>query len=200
LKNYRTFFIAAVICAVLAALVGVYGYNTVAKMSNVVVASRDIIADESVSETNVTSGKEPAGSLKSDSIQNISEIKGMVAKGFIPAGTPLRKSMFMSAAGAGTAARLSAMDGNKVAIAVPDSVETSIGKALKKGDKVSVKGATKAGAKVVLCPTADVLEVVNKETGITAVILALTPQEAEQIASARATNQNVWCELLPVRS
>ncbi len=200
MKNYRIFFVAAVVCAVLAALVGVYGYNTVAKMDNVVIASRDIIADETASDGNITVGKEPAGSLKADSVQNINEIKGMVAKGFVPAGTPLRKSMFMQSSGAGAAARLSAMEGNKVAIALPDTIDTSVGKALKKGDKVAVKGATKAGAKTVLCAAADVLEVVNKEKDIIAVILALTPTEAEQIATARATNQIVWCELLPVRS
>lgn len=184
----------------LAALVGVYGYNTVAKMSNVVVASRDIAADETIGDSNITTGKEPAGSLKLDSVRNIGEIRGMIAKGFIPAGTPLRKSMFISASGAGVAARLSAMDGNKVAIAMPDTVDTSIGKALKKGDKVAVNGTTKAGTRTVLCPVADVLEVVDKDNGITAVILALTPTEAEQIAAARASSQSVWCELLPVRS
>ncbi|MFX4261191.1 SAF domain-containing protein [Pelotomaculum propionicicum] len=200
MKNYKTFFIAAVFCAVMAALVGVYGYNTVAKMATVAVASKDIMADEIASDKNITIGKEPAGSLKEDSIRNMSDLKGMVAKGYIPAGTPLRKSMFMANAGAGVAARLGTLDGNLVAVAVPESTDTSVGGSLKRGDKVTVKSASRAGAKETLSPKAEVLDVPNKETGVTAVLLALTPAEAERIAQARATTQTVWCELLPVRS
>lgn len=190
---------AAILCAVMAALVGVYGYNTVARMTTIAVASKDIVVDEIAGETNVAIGKEPAGSLKDDSVRSVSELKGMVAKGYIPDGTPLRRSMFMTSAGAGVAARLGALDGNLVAIAVPESVETSVGSSLKRGDKVTVKGATRAGAKETLSPKAEVLDVPDKETGVTAVLLALSPAEAERIAQARATSQTVWCELLPVR-
>jgi len=199
LKNYRAFFIAAVVCAVLAALVGAYGYNTVAKMVTVTVASRDILADELVSDRNASYGKEPVGSLKPDSIKNINEVKGMVAKGFIPAGTPLRKSMFISVAGAGYAARLGALDGNLVALALPESVDTSVGKAIKRGDKVTVKGSSKNGSNQLMAQKAEVLDIPNKNTGVNAVVLALSPEEADKIALAKSQGYTIYCELLPVQ-
>ncbi len=200
LKNYRLFFIAAVVCAILAALVGAYGYSNMAKMVTVAVASRDITADEQVNESNVLPGKQPAGSLMPDSVGSVEEIKGMMAKGFIPAGTPLRQSMFVPIAGAGYAAKLGAMEDDKVALAITDSVETSVGKALKKGDRVTVKSTNRAGDKETLAPEAIVLDVPdrNNNNSINAVILAVTQEEADKIATSKPQGLTVWCELLPV--
>ncbi len=196
-KNYKIFFVLAVFFAILAAFVGVYGYNTVAKMVPVIVASQDINADEAPTGRMVAMSKEPAGSLKSDSITDAKQLKGMVAKGFIPAGTPLRMSMFQPSSGAGLAARLGTLDGDKVAIALPPSADTTVGNSLRRGDKVSVKAAAKDASNEELTNRAEVLDVPNEESGVNAVVLAVSAADALKIKTAQSSDKFVWCELLP---
>lgn len=195
-KNYRLFFIITVIAAVAAALIGAYGYNTVARMVPVVVASQDINPDEMPTSKLVTMGKEPAGALKGDTITRFEDLQEMVARGYIPAGTPLRKSMFQPAAGAGISAKLATMNNGCVAVAVGATIDSTVGNAVKRGDKVSIKATMKGGTAVLLAPNAEILDIPARE-GSSAVILAVTPQEAEKIEISRANGMLVWFELLP---
>lgn len=196
-KNYKLFFALAVGCGLLAALVAVYAFNTIAKMKPVVVASQNIKADEAPTSRTVTMGKEPAGALKVDSVTDFSQLKGMVAKGFIPEGTPLRLSMFQPVKGAGLAARLGGIGSDKVAVAIPSSVETTLGNALKRGDKVIVKAAGRDGVVQEFSQNAEVLDVPNKENGVNAVVLAVPVAEADKISSGQVSGLKIWCELLP---
>lgn len=200
-KNYRVYFIGSLIIAIVVALLAAYAYNTVAKMVPVAVAARDIRADETPTEKSVVMGNEPAGSLKPDSITNIAELKSTVAKGFIPAGTPLRKSMFQPVNGAGVAARLGAMGSNLVAVAVAPSADTTVGNTIKRGDKVIVKAA-KAAAVEMISQSAEVLDLPvssnDSKNGINAVVLAVPVTEADKIVAAKVNGFTVYCELLPI--
>lgn len=195
-KNYRMFFIATVILAVAAALVGAHGYNTVAKMVPVVVATQDINTDEIPTNKFVTMGKEPAGSLRQDTVTRYEQLQGLVAKGYIPAGTPLRTSMFQPASGSGIAAKLATLGSGIVAVAVAPSIDSTVGNAVKRGDRVTIKATFKGGAVSLLAPNAEILDVPGKN-GINAVLVAVAPGEAERINTSRANGMLVWFELLP---
>ncbi len=177
-KNYRVYFIGSLIIAIVVALLAAYAYNTVAKMVPVAVAARDIRADETPTEKSVVMGNEP-----------------------IPAGTPLRKSMFQPVNGAGVAARLGAMGSNLVAVAVAPSADTTVGNTIKRGDKVIVKAA-KAAAVEMISQSAEVLDLPvsgnDSKNGINAVVLAVPVTEADKIVTAKVNGFTVYCELLPI--
>jgi Flp pilus assembly protein CpaB len=73
----------------------------------VAVASQDFQPDQPATAQNVSVAKLPKGALQPDSVGDPMRLAGMAAKGFIPAGTPLRMSMFAETPKAGPAARLS---------------------------------------------------------------------------------------------
>lgn len=197
-KKYKLFFIVGIVCAVGAALVGVYAYNTVTKMVPVIVATQDIQGDEAPASKTVAMGKEPVGSLnRSDAVTRFEELKGQVAKGYISAGSALRKSMFMPVQGAGLAARLGSLGDNMVAISVPPTASITVGNGIKRGDTVAVKDLEKDGSIQELSLSAKVLDIPNSKTGTNAVALAVTVEEANKISKAKESGLPVWCELLP---
>jgi hypothetical protein len=70
----------------------------------------------------------------------------MVAKGYIPAGTILRKSMFMPLSAAGAAGRLSVMSENGeefFAVAVPNSLYTTVAGVLQPENRVDIYARVK---------------------------------------------------------
>lgn len=185
----------SLILALAAAAAAAYGYSSVAGVVKVAVASSDIRADELASDKNVGAGQVPRGALQGDTVRDLSEINGMVAKGFIPQGTVLRKSMFQSVQSAGVAARLLAMPG-RVALAVQSSIDTTVGGSVKAGSEVAVYSLTKNGP-VRLVERAPVLSAPEKGAQGGAVLLALTPQEAELILRAQGNREQLSFYLHP---
>jgi len=195
LRNYKIFFIASVIFALLAAALAAYGYNSVAGMVPVVVSSTNIAPDEVVTGKNVIVGRTPRGALQGDTIRNINQIAGTAAKGYIPQGTVLRKSMFQPIDSAGVPAKLSLLDG-RVAVAVSADIYTTVGNSLKAQNTVSVR-ASKEGTTRELIKEATVLAVPEKSGSKGAVILAVTPVEADAILSARSAGESLAMHLNP---
>jgi len=194
MKNYKLFFIGTVVFALIAAAIFAYGYNNVNRMVNVAVAGTDIHPDETATPQNVVLGKTPRGALQSDTILKPSELANMCAKGYIPAGTILRKSMFQPVAKAGIPAKLAAMKG-RVALAIPSDIETTVGETIRPGDAVDIMASVK-GQTVKVGTDVTVLAVPREESK--AVVLAVTPKEADNILSAQSDGKSIALLLLPV--
>lgn len=117
----------------------------------------------------------------------------MVAKGYIPAGTVLRKSMFHAMDKAGIPAKLNHMS-DKVAIALSADLNTTLGGIVEPGNKVTVKASDK-GATYHLVTKTELLATPDKGTE-KAVVLAVTPYESHMIWDAISSGKTIWFELL----
>jgi Flp pilus assembly protein CpaB len=182
-------------CALIAASLAAYYYNKMAGMVTVAVAMQEIQADDMASPKNVGPGKTPRGALQSDTVINPSDLAGMAAKGYIPAGTVLRKSMFQPMSEAGVPAKLATMPG-KVAIALPADINVTVGGVIKPGDRVTIKASEK-GRTEILVSEATVLTVPQKGSKDDAITIAVTPRESQTIWDAKSLGKTIWHELLP---
>ncbi|MTI84392.1 MAG: hypothetical protein FH756_10905 [Firmicutes bacterium] len=195
MRNYKLFFIASVAFAVMVAALAAYGYNSVAGMVPVVISSTSIAPDEMVTGKNVMPGRTPRGALKMDTIRDSRQLAGMTAKGYIPQGTVLRESMFQPISNAGVPAKLSLLNG-RVAVAVPADIYTTVGNSLKEKNTVSVR-ASKEGITRELIKKATVLAIPKKGGVKGAVVLAVTPDEADAILSAQSAGESLAMHLNP---
>ncbi len=135
LSNWKVVFPVFLILALILGF-GFWNYmRNIGGKVEVAVARVDINLDDELSiPANVGVGEMQVGSLYRDTIRAAGQIKGMSAKGFIPAGTVLRESMLQPAVG--PIARLKA--GN-VAVSVPNTINTTVAGAVKPGNIVRVK-------------------------------------------------------------
>jgi len=194
LKNYKVFFFVSVILALLTSAAVAYGYNSVAGMVPVVVASDNIYEDRVVNSNNVTIRQFPKGGLQNDTVLDIEDIRGKVARGYIPRGTVLRNSMFQTVAGSGVPAKLSVMPG-KVAVAIPSDIYTTVGGTIKDGNTVSLFTITEE--KVVEIIKSAVVLRSPGEGRNDGLVLAVLPQEAETIFSSIGRNDKLTVYLNP---
>lgn len=156
---------------------------------------QEIKADDMASPQNIGTGQTPRGALQNDTVINPSDLAGMAAKGYIPAGTVLRKSMFQPMSEAGVPAKLATMPG-KVAIALPADINVTVGGIVKSGDRVAIKASQK-GQTVTLVTEATVLTIPQSGSKDNAITIAVTPQESQIIWNAKSAGQTIWHELLP---
>ena len=141
-KNYRIWLIMSVTMAVLAGIVAVSAVRSYVDTVKVVATTREVDSGQIVDAGFLTMVDVPRGNLYPDAVYNAGEIAGMVARGYIPAGTVLRRSMFMPLAAAGTAGQLSVMSENTgekyLAVAVPNSLHTTVAGVLQSGNRVDI--------------------------------------------------------------
>ena len=154
----------------------------------------EIQTDDLASPKTVGLGRTPRGALQSDTILNPADLAGMAAKGYIPAGTVLRKSMFQPMSNSGVPAKLKTMSG-KVAIALAADINTTVGGVLKPNNQVTIKASDK-GQTEALVNAATILSVPNQGTSDKAVIFAVTPSEAQAIWDAKSAGKTIWYQLL----
>jgi len=196
IKKHRVYFALGLVAIMLAALFSYHEYVSINGLVPVAVAARDIGEDTPASSQNVIPGKTPRGAVFNDTVFNPQDLDGMSAKGFIPAGQPIRKSMFQPIKDAGVAARLAHLGGNRVAIGLEASVPVTVGGELKVDYRVDVKSSSKGLTKK-LADNAVVLAVPGKnERGV---VLAVTPEEASSIETARDANEKISLEILPAK-
>lgn len=187
----------SILCGLIAAAIGVYSYNTLIKLVPIVVAAEDIQPNQLITSKAITISKTPRGALLNDSIQNVEELRNSSAKGFIPAGTPLRKSMFLPLAQSSHSARLAALGEGYIALAVEKQMGTEIGGTVRAGDYVTIKAASKDATVETLIERAFVLDIPQKDKNIDSIVLAIPPVEADRIAQAEAGGKTIYFELLP---
>lgn len=181
-----------VVFAALAAITVVYTINNVAGMVPVAVAKGDIYSDTAVSPDNVGQSKVPRGAIQVDTVRDPIQLQGMSAKGYIPSGTVLRKSMFQSINSAGAVARLSLKPGY-VALALQPDLDATCGGEVKPGCLVNVKCVRKDGSVQKIADSVDVLSAPEKSKGV---VIALTETDADRLLAERP-NSTVVLELLP---
>lgn len=142
-KNYRTWIVISVVLAVLAGVLTVYTVRSYVGTVRVMAAARDVNAGQVVEAGSLVAVDVPKGVLYPDAVRNASEVAGMVAKGYVPAGTILRKSLFVPPQAAGAAGRLSTLGGDFLAVAVPNSLYTTVAGVLQPGDRVDIYARAK---------------------------------------------------------
>lgn len=188
MKNYKTFFAAAILFAILTSIVAAYGYNTVAGVVDVVVAKRDIKADETMQPEALGYGKTPKGAILSDTIRNPAELQGMIAKGYVPAGTVLRKSMFQQVTAAGARAKLKP---GYVALAFNKDLDTSCSDQILPNSLVNIKSFNKDGTVVDVASEIEVICITEK-----GVVMAV-PEELSDSVIEQKNIGVIVLELLP---
>jgi Flp pilus assembly protein CpaB len=134
--NYKTWIALTVVFAVAAALTAVSTLQRYARVVPVAAAAHDIQPDRVVTAQDLVVSNISKGSVYQDCVAP-QQIAGTAARGFIPAGTVLRASMFQ--AGPSTiAGKLSTLEGEYAALAVANSLETTVAGAVNPGDRVDI--------------------------------------------------------------
>lgn len=142
-KNYRAWIVISVALAVLAGVLTVYTVRSYVGTVRVIAVARDIDAGQVVEAGSLVAVDVPKGILYPDAVRSANEVAGMVAKGYVPAGTILRKSLFVPPQAAGAAGRLSTLGGDFLAVAVPNSLYTTVAGVLQPGDRVDIYARAK---------------------------------------------------------
>lgn len=142
-KNYRIWIVISVVLAVLAGIGAVSAVKSYVDTVKVAAASREISAGQMVKTGSLVMVDVPKGNLYPDAVRSTNEVAGMVAKGYIPAGTVLRKSMFLPPRAAGAAGQLSVMGEEFLAVAVPNSLYTTVAGVLQPGNRVDIYARAK---------------------------------------------------------
>ncbi|MGE5372397.1 MAG: SAF domain-containing protein [Solirubrobacterales bacterium] len=189
--NYRISFSVFVVCAALVALIMANAYHSVTKTTLVAVAKTDLAPAQAAQPKSIGMKRLPANALDSQTIVRPDLIKDRITRGFIPAGTVLRKSMFLPAGQAGAAAQLSP---GTVAIALDADIHTTCADEIRNGSFVTVFSA-RGGSVNVITEKTRVLSI-SKERK--AVVLELTPEAAHLMAAERQGHGQIVLCLLPL--
>lgn len=146
LKNYKAWLILTVVLAVAAGALSVWLIRSYVGAVKVASALTDLEAGAVAQARNVTMVDCARGNLYPDAVRNPSEVAGMVTRGFIPSGTILRKSMFMNPQMAGISGQLSALGKEYRAVAVTNTMSTTVAGTVQSGDRVDVYASPKDAA------------------------------------------------------
>lgn len=187
LKNYKAWLILAVILAIGAGALSVWLIRSYVGTVRVASALTDLEAGAVIQAHNITQVDCARGNLYPDAVRDPREVAGMVAKGFIPGGTILRKSMFMPPQTAGISGQLAALGKGYRAVAIPNTMSTTVAGAVQAGDRVDVYASPKDSANhVKILSDALVLQAGSVQTSegqqqSPGLVLALSEKEAEAI-------------------
>lgn len=146
LKNYKAWLVVSAALAVLAGVLTVFTIKSYVGTVNAAAAVKDIDAGQIVEAGSLAAVDVPQGIMYPDAVRNAGEVAGMVAKGYIPAGTILRKSMFMPPQAAGATGQLSVMGEGFLGVAVPNSLYTTVAGVLQSGNRVDIYTRAKDNA------------------------------------------------------
>jgi len=186
-KNYKVWLVASVVFAVLAAVAAVSVVRSYVGAVQVMAAAKDISPGQVVGATQLVPVDVPQGNLYPDAVRGAADVAGMVAKGYVPAGTVLRKSMFAPPQAAGAAGQLALLGGDRLAVAVPNSLYTTVAGVLKAGDRVDIYALVKDGQPEKLISDVLVLQAGTVSTGdgqqqqTPGVVVALTQEELSKV-------------------
>jgi len=184
LKNYKLWLAVTVVLAAISALVTVSVLQKYTRTACVVIAKTDIESAQVINEKMLVPNKEfPSRGMYPDTVTGVQQVQGMVSKGFIPAGTVLRASMFEPPQSAIMSGKLSALGKEYRAVALPKQLSTTVADTLNEGDTVDMYvRETENGVPVVQKKASDILVVFNKygEQQSTGVVLAFKENELNE--------------------
>lgn len=201
LRNYRLMFFLFVVCAAIAAIIAVVTLNRASGLAQAAVAAANISEDEVASSRNVGTAKIPQAAVQSDTAASPADLQGMAARGFIPAGTVLRRSMFQKISASGAEAKLS-LEPGLVAVALPVGLDTTVGGEVRAGCRVDVAAVKKDGSMVAVASGVEVLSVPDtssqNQNSLKGVVLGMQKGAADQLlALEKASGSSIVMELLP---
>ncbi|GEM_PF-3351317 len=138
LKNYKFWLVGAIFLAFCAGAISVVTVRSFSATEKALAAATDITPALPESMGNLNQVDVARGNFYADTIRSTADLIGVIPKGFIPAGTVLRKSMFQPIENAGMSGKLAMIGIDRVALAIPNDLYTSVAGNLDEGDKVDV--------------------------------------------------------------
>lgn len=138
LKNFRYWLLAAVVFAAVAAVGSVQAVRSFAGAVQAVAVKRDVQAGEVLTQNDLTLVEQARGTLYGDAVLSPRDAAGMAVRGFLPAGTVLRRSMLVPPQQAGVAGAVASLGPGYVAVAVPNTLGTTVAGTLEAGNRVDI--------------------------------------------------------------
>lgn len=195
-KNTSGYFLLLALIAALAA--GILGMKMVQRFTSalpVVVAKADIPAYTPITEEMLTVENLPKAAIQKGMFSNPAGVAGKVPKTLVPAGTPVSQS-FLAVEGKGSLMTTQVSEFNDPKLrAVKLTCDSMDGKIVT-GDRVDVIGSMKLPVGGIQQPVSQIIGIQVPVLGITGepqkptgVIVALTPQQAQDAAFAETAGK-----------
>ena len=204
LKNYKLWLVGALFLAFCAGAISVVTVRSFSATEKALAAGTDITPVSLESLNNLNQVDVARGNFYADTIRSTTELMGLTPKGFIPAGTVLRKSMFQPIENAGMSGKLAVLGGDRVAVAIPNDLYTSVAGNLAEGDKVDVylrpKGSlpTLALEDVLVLQGATTVIPQQGEQPSQGIVLAVPAMELNKILQGMQGDQSMLLILKPL--
>jgi Flp pilus assembly protein CpaB len=138
LKDYKAWLVLTIVLALAAGILSVWLINSYIGAETVLVNNIDLDRGAVVQPQALAQAQCPRGNLYPDAVVNVGQIAGKAAKGFIPAGTILRLSMFTDPQLTAPASRLTVLGKDYEAVAVASGMNTNVAGTLNVDDRVDV--------------------------------------------------------------
>ncbi|ACX51921.1 SAF domain protein [Ammonifex degensii KC4] len=136
MTRQKFFFLMAVLAGLVAAGSLAWLLSAFLPQKTVLVAKSDVPARGPVTEVEAVSL--PKAGLPPDAVTERGELAGKVARGFIPAGTVLRRAMLQPKWAAGAAGALAEIGPGYRMLALPLTADTTVGGCVASGDRIDV--------------------------------------------------------------
>lgn len=197
-KKPRYLYLAAALCAIVAAFSGYSIMRGYLSLSPVVVAAQDIKPGQIITDNDLRTVQMPARLIPAGVTRTVQEATGKAAGSFLAAGIPVPGGVLAAPDAAGIAGRLREYPGRQ-AVALDASTAITVGGGIKEGDHVVIYAVPKQGAVQAgeIASGVPVLAVPRQQQQGGAVVLALTRQETTALLAARAQGQEISLALLP---
>lgn len=211
IDNSLIFLIVGIVLSVILAVLVTKGYGWINPEIEVVVPNgKDIAANTVIKATHLTTKKVSKSIIEDQKVYtDPQDLVGKIAKGIIPEGTPITEKHLLDLKDNNKnvlTAKLSAMgDSNLIAYTVPLDSLDAVGGKISANDMVYLIGAFNSNLKTgernsamskVIVPAARVIETVEKDKQIRGITIAITPEEAVDIAYV-LKNGTISIALLP---
>ena len=186
-KNFKYWLLVAAVFAVLAAVGSVQAVRQFAGAVQAVAVKRDVQAGEVLTQNDLVTVEQARGTLYRDAVLSARDAAGMAARGFVPAGTVLRRSMLVPPQMAGVAGSLASLGPGYVAVAVPNTLGTTVAGTLESGNRVDIysrsgdKEPPVKAASDVLVLRAGVVRTAQGEQPVQGVVLAVPAGDLDKL-------------------
>jgi len=145
LNRSKAFLLLAFMCAALAAGAAAWLLHVSLPQKTVLVAAADIGPRGQIPASAVRKVSLPAAGVPDDALVDEASLSGKVARGFIPAGTVLREAMLQPRWSAGAAGALAEIGPEYRLVALPVSLDTSVGNCVAAGDRIDLYAVGRDG-------------------------------------------------------
>lgn len=146
MSRSRLFLVLAFVCAAVAAGATAWLLHVFLPQRTVLVAAVDIAPRSQVHVSAVRKVSLPAAGVPGDAMTSEAALSGKAARGFIPAGTVLREAMFQPRWSMGAAGSLAEIGSEYRLVALPVSLDTSVGNCVAAGDRIDLYAVKKDGS------------------------------------------------------